>query len=626
MPSFPPLRRSRCPARVTRGLWAAAVAFGALACERDDALTGPDLKAGNSSPALTASPSSLEFLLPGATPATLTVTSQLATQVTATISTPCVTVVPPSAVATKGTGNSPYTATFTVEAASAGDCTITLTDKKGRQAQVAVSVQQLVVPIGARPIVASLYHTCALGAGGVAYCWGDNDNGRLGDGTTTDRPSPGPVAGEVTFTSLTAGPTHTCGLSTAGQAWCWGLNGFLGQLGNPGAGTEAHAPVAVAGPGGGAPLAFVLLTAGVSHTCGLTSGGSAWCWGRNFEGQLGDGSQETQPTPVQAAGTLTFATLTAEAHHTCGVTTDGTAYCWGLNDKGELGDGTTTFRTTPNPVGGELSFMAIGAGGGLLGGPHTCGVTGTNAAYCWGDNSSSQLGDGTATDRLVPTVLAGAAFSSLDAGQYFTCALGSAGAASCWGNNQAGQLGTGDFTLRSAPAAVVGPGGGTALSFQSITAGVAHVCGRTTDAAIYCWGTNVDGQLGQAGGGLRSSPTEVSLGDPKIADLTLESTEIPIGSSTFTNYRAVVANPGASSNQLLQGLIYQGDGLRAAGGTTFAMASGQTIVDFTLTASNETGGDVTLVPGPATFVLLLTSFDGATTWDSRSVPITLSTP
>jgi alpha-tubulin suppressor-like RCC1 family protein len=472
--------------------------------------------------------------------------------------------------------------------------------------------------------VAALYHTCALGGGGVAYCWGDNDFGRLGDGTTTDRFTPRPVSGEATFTSLTAGITHTCGITVAGEARCWGNNG-IGQLGNPAAGTESHVPLAVAAPNGGPPLTFVLLTAGGQHTCGLTSDGGAWCWGRNSEGQLGDGSQQSQTAPVPVAGTLTFGTLSANANHTCGVTRAGAAYCWGSNNDGELGNGTTTFGPTPIAVSGGLWFIAVGAGGsGPFGTPHTCGITTTNATYCWGDNSSGQLGDGTTTNRLVPTLVSGAAFIQLDAGQRFTCALASGGLASCWGINLGGQLGTGDFSPRSTPTAVTGPGGGTALAFAAITAGVAHTCGRTTAAAIYCWGGNADGQVGQDGGATRTSPILVSLGGPALSDLTLASTEVPL--EGFTNYRAVVANPGSASNKILQGYIYQGDGYRAAGGTVFAMNSGLSGVDFAVVASNSAAGTVTLAPGPANFVLQLLSFDGGTTYDTRTIPITITAP
>jgi hypothetical protein len=274
----------------------------------------------------------------------------------------------------------------------------------------------------------------------------------------------------------------------------------------------------------------------------------------------------------------------------------------------------------PAPVSGGHRFIALAAGGSPVGPTHTCAVTAGNATYCWGANADGQLGDGTTTDRLVPTLLANAAFVRLDGGGLATCALAAGGAASCWGDNSAGQLGTGDFTDRSTPASVVGPGGGAPLAFQSIVAGLGHACGRTV-TEIYCWGTNVDGQIAQGGGGLRPTPTLVSLGGARIASLTLESTSIQLEGGT--GYRSVITNPGADFSGILQGVIYQGDVNCAAGGTGVAAQSGRTVVDFGISASNQNSCTGTLEPGPATYVLQLLAGDG-TELDSRSVAITLT--
>ncbi|MDP3775419.1 MAG: IPT/TIG domain-containing protein, partial [Gemmatimonadales bacterium] len=131
------------------------------------------------------------------------------------------------------------------------------------------------------------------------------------------------------------------------------------------------------------------LTAGGGHTCGLTSGGAAYCWGGNGSGQLGDGSTTQRPTPVAVAGGITFASLAPGGGRTCGVTSGGAGYCWGVNSDGQLGDGSTTQRSTPVAVAGGLTFASLTAGGG-----HTCGVTSGGAAYCWGVNFQGQLGDG----------------------------------------------------------------------------------------------------------------------------------------------------------------------------------------------------------------------------------------
>src|SRR5207253_560701 len=240
------------------------------------------------------------------------------------------------------------------------------------------------------------YHSCALRASGVAYCWGDNGNGQLGDGTTTQRLVPTPVAGSLTFSSLSAGGAlETCGVTPAGAAYCWGNNAY-GQLGD-GTTTERLVPTAVAGG-----LTFASVTAGDFFTCAVTTSGAAYCWGAG--GYIGDGTTTQRLVPTSVAGGLTFASVNAAAGtgftntaYSCGVTTSGDAYCWGYNTFGTLGDGTTTQRLVPNTVAGGLTFADVRAGGN-----HTCGVTTRGAAYCWGLNGNGELGDGTTTERLVP--------------------------------------------------------------------------------------------------------------------------------------------------------------------------------------------------------------------------------
>ena len=343
---------------------------------------------------------------------------------------------------------------------------------------------------------AGFYQTCGLTMAGGAYCWGDNTYGELGDGTTTQRLTTTPVAGGVVFARLTVGARTACGLTAGGAAYCWGDNA-LGEVGD-GTLTQRLTPTPVAGG-----LVFASLTDGF-HTCGLDSGGAAYCWGYNFYGELGDGTTTNRSAPTSVAGGLVFASVVAGQAHTCGLTTGSDAYCWGSNDYGALGDGTSTQHLTPTPVAGGAVFTSLTAASLPPGYAHTCGLTAAGAAYCWGDNTYGELGDGTYTQRSAPVaVQGGLVFASITAGVYHTCGLTAGGAAYCWGDNTLGELGevtTGGLT----PAPVAG-----GLVFASLTAGYLHTCGVTTRGATYCWGDNGNGQLGDGTTTNRSVPTAV---------------------------------------------------------------------------------------------------------------------
>jgi len=161
------------------------------------------------------------------------------------------------------------------------------------------------------------------------------------------------------------------------------------------------------------------------------------------------------------SGGLSFNTLSAGGNHTCGVTTTGQAYCWGSNKEGQLGDGTRNRHGRPFPVSGGLRFGGVSAGG-----SHSCGVTTDNTAYCWGLNWFGQLGEGTnatsdpfVINRLSPVQVAGGLwFDAVHASRgMFTCAITTTRRGYCWGENTNGYLGDGTREHRSRPVPVIGP-------------------------------------------------------------------------------------------------------------------------------------------------------------------------
>ena len=187
-------------------------------------------------------------------------------------------------------------------------------------------------------------HTCGVTVDGSAYCWGFNYYSQLGDSTNITRTTPAKIAGNIAFASVVAADTHTCGLSTTGAGYCWGDN-TKGQLGT-GAAVNTVVPTPVAGG-----KTFSSITVAATHSCGITTAGAAFCWGWNAFGQLGNDSDVSSSVPVPVAGGLAFASISAAggeyedsyygsrfiAEHTCGVTTGRVAYCWGSNDFGQLG-------------------------------------------------------------------------------------------------------------------------------------------------------------------------------------------------------------------------------------------------------------------------------------------------
>jgi alpha-tubulin suppressor-like RCC1 family protein len=246
-----------------------------------------------------------------------------------------------------------------------------------------------------------------------------------------------------------AGGFHTCGVSYPDKlAYCWGSNGD-GELGN-GTNTASATPVAVAGA-----RQFRHVTTGHVHSCGVTPTGPAYCWGNNVFGQIGDGDGSTvtgYSSPVLVAGGKLYRQIDAGGSHTCAVTTSFQAYCWGSGRSGQVGDGKTFLRFAPRAVAGGLSFSRVTAGG-----EHSCGES-SNRAYCWGDNGFGALGDGTSTRRLTPVAVAGGLFfSQVSAGTWYTCGRTDTAVGYCWGYNLNGQLGDGSTTNRSTPGPIADP-------------------------------------------------------------------------------------------------------------------------------------------------------------------------
>ena len=286
---------------------------------------------------------------------------------------------------------------------------------------------------------------------------------------------------------------------------------------------------------------FSSVAGGFEHTCGLLGNGAAYCWGFNGSLQLGAGTyndRDTLPRPVR--GGLVFTQIDASHDHTCAITTSNDAYCWGSSYDGALGNRNVPSTAEPVPVEGGLKFKAL-----ALGYNHTCGLTTNGAGYCWGDNGGGELGqDTTVFTSLVPILVAGGrTYSAITAGDFHACAIAVGGAAYCWGSNTFGALGTGDSSGHPTPTPVAG-----GHVFKAIDGGNVHTCGLTTDGDVFCWGSGWLGQIGNGSHSDQPAPVKVS-GDRK--------------------YTAVSVGANHSCALAVTGTLYcwGGDGASQLGGT-----------------------------------------------------------
>jgi alpha-tubulin suppressor-like RCC1 family protein len=244
------------------------------------------------------------------------------------------------------------------------------------------------------------------------------------------------------------------------------------------------------------------VSAGYEHTCAVTSAGGVKCWGWNGYGQLGDNSTTSSATPVNVTGLASGAVaVSAGMDHTCTLTAAGGVKCWGRNNNGQLGNGATTDSHAPvDVVGLSSGVRAISAGR-----EYTCAIDSAGGLKCWGENAFGALGDnnGSPTESFVPSPVDVVGLSSgvqaVATGQYTTCAITSTGGVKCWGENESGELGNGTMTNSLLPSDVVGLSSGV----QAVSVGNTHVCALTSAGAVKCWGS------GQAVGNATVVPVDI---------------------------------------------------------------------------------------------------------------------
>ena len=480
------------------------------------------------------------------------------------------------------------------------------------------------VPLGsgrsATAIHAKSDHTCAILDDGSLLCWGENDRGQLGDGTTTNRDTPVAVdLGEGrTATQVGGGSSHTCAILDDESLKCWGYN-YYGQTALP----TAHRGDQ---PGEmGKNLIFVDLdiekegpadvhvALGKNHTCAIDEEGRLSCWGRNNDGQLGDGTTTDRGTPsvVNLGEGRTAVAVSANDQNTCAISDVGSLACWGGNTHGQLGG--SSDNTTPHTVnlGEGRSAIAVGVGSW-----HTCALLDNDSLVCWGRNNDGQLGDGTTTNRAAPTAVTfteGRSAIAVSTGGTHTCAILDDGSLWCWGASL-GQLGVSDNyvghpicdgvnqrCLKNPTEVDLG-----SRSAVAVSTGDEHTCAIYDDGSLKCWGQNTYAQLGQLGG-TRGTPVDRNLGTDRSAlgvsasfghtcaildDNSLmcwgynEYGEVGVGNTTAQTAPAAVALEGKAVKAVEGGgshtcVVLEDNSLRCWGRNTYGqLGNGSTIDQY----------------------------------------------
>jgi alpha-tubulin suppressor-like RCC1 family protein len=324
-------------------------------------------------------------------------------------------------------------------------------------------------------------HSCVVLSNGTVKCWGSNNWGQLGDGSTASSATPVTVSGIDNAVAIGADDEHSCAVLSTGAMKCWGSNvwGELG-IGERGQYAKSVVPVTVIGIHNA-----VSVDVGGGHSCALLATGEINCWGRNNSyGELGDGSRVDRTTPVKVVGIDNAVFISAGHWHNCALLATGSVKCWGNGEGGLLGNGvrgSDYYRSSPVDVLGINNAVSISTGP-----THSCAVLNTGSVQCWGWNNSGQLGSGNPpAGSATPVTVADVSHAiSTSAGMYHNCVLLQGGTVQCWGENDSGQLSGDPQVLRSAtPLEVIGIN-----NVVSLNTGGSTICAIVNNDTARCWG------------------------------------------------------------------------------------------------------------------------------------------
>jgi alpha-tubulin suppressor-like RCC1 family protein len=344
---------------------------------------------------------------------------------------------------------------------------------------------------------------------GELWVWGNNYVGKLGDNTTLNRSSPvQTIAGGSDWTSIAGGYGHTAAIKTNGTLWTWGDNTYYGgsQGGQLGDNTTIRKSSPIQTIAGGTNWSSV--SCGNFHCAAIKTDGTLWVWGINSDRQLGDDTSVNKSSPVQTAAFGTnWSFVSCGNYHTAAIKTDGTLWLWGGNSGGRLGDNTTVRKSSPVQTvtgGTDWSKVACGA-------YHTAAIKTDGTLWVWGSNYDGRLGDNTTVNKSSPvqTITLGTNWSKIACGGSFTAAIKTDGALWCWGYNSYGQLGDNTVSVnKSSPIQTIAGG----ANWSQVECGASHAAAIKTDGTLWTWGQNSQGTLGDNTNADKSSPVQIVAG------------------------------------------------------------------------------------------------------------------
>lgn len=437
-------------------------------------------------------------------------------------------------------------------------------------------------------------HTCAIRlSDNLAFCWGYEWSGALGNGNSgfTNQPSPVSLTSSggwntTAWKSISAGITKTCGIRLSDDyVFCWGAAGSLGSGGN----TSSAVPTALNSTGGWSTTAWKSLNSQGGINCAVRSSDDRlFCWGSNTNGQLGDGTTTSRLSPValNSVGgwdTNSWEQVATGNNHTCAIrSSDKRLLCWGQGSNGELGSGSLVQQNSPGFLVSASTWQTEVWKSVSAGRLHSCGIRlSDDRLFCWGNNANKQLGNGensASSLRVIPDTLNSvggwdtSAWKSVSSGNQHTCAIRlSDDRLLCWGRGGNGRLGTGTTSDQTSPAFLNSTGGWNTTAWASVSSGGLHTCAiRSSDNRLFCWGSSASGQLGTGNTTDQNTPT------------ALNST----GGWDATEWKSVSA--GTSHTCAIR---LSDDRLFCWGlGTSGQLGTGNTTDQNTPTALNSTGG------------------------------------